>query len=158
MVSETASYPPKHFLLKTLSNYWTFALLTAGFFTFNRSWNLLTNLSQKPMSCSAYLEECLIINKGRVGLFQILQKERLFISYDNQVFLVVISLLASSKKSLPLPFTWQKQPTRSVVRERFSKITLRYCCSPVNLLYIFRTPFYKNTSWGLFLTLGKKRT
>ena len=30
-------------------------------------------------------------NKGGVGLFQILQKERLFISYNNQVFLRIIS-------------------------------------------------------------------
>ena len=28
----------------------------------------------------------------------------------------------------------------------FNDITLRYGCSPVNLLLIFRTPFLKNTS------------
>ena len=37
--------PPKHFLLKALKNYQTFALLTAGFFTFDRSRNLSTSLS-----------------------------------------------------------------------------------------------------------------
>ena len=29
------------------------------------------------------------------------------------------------------------------------EITFRHGCSPVNLLHIFRTPFYKNTSGGL---------
>ena len=31
----------------------------------------------------------------------------------------------------------------------FIEITLRHGCSPANLLHIFRTPFYKNTSGGL---------
>ena len=31
--------------------------------------------------------------------------------------------------------------------------TLRHECSPVNLLHIFKTPFYKNTSRGLLLIL-----
>ena len=33
----------------------------------------------------------------------------------------------------------------------FIEITLRHGCSPVNLLYIFRTPFTKNTSERLLL-------
>ena len=33
----------------------------------------------------------------------------------------------------------------------FIEITLRHGCSPVNLLHIFRRPFYKNTSGGLLL-------
>ena len=33
----------------------------------------------------------------------------------------------------------------------FIEITLRCECSPVNLLQIFRTPFYKNTSKGLIV-------
>ena len=33
------------------------------------------------------------------------------------------------------------------------KITRRQGCSPVNLLDIFKTPFYKNTYGGLLLTL-----
>ena len=37
----------------------------------------------------------------------------------------------------------------------FIKITLLHRCSPVNLLHIFRTPFPKNTSKGLLLTLPK---
>ena len=46
----------------------------------------------------------------RIRLFQISQKERLFISDDNQLLLWIISqcpppLLASSKKGLPFSFT-----------------------------------------------------
>ena len=33
----------------------------------------------------------------------------------------------------------------------FIEITLRHECSPVDLLYIFRKPFPKNTSGRLFL-------
>ena len=44
---------------------------------------------------------------------------------------------------------------RSVItiklQSNFIEITLRHGCSPVNLLYIFRTPFPKNTSDGLLL-------
>ena len=32
----------------------------------------------------------------------------------------------------------------------FIEIALRHWCSLVNLLYIFRKPFYNNTSGGLF--------
>ena len=35
----------------------------------------------------------------------------------------------------------------------FIEIALLHCRSPVNLLHIFRTPFYKNTSKGLLLLL-----
>ena len=48
-----------------------------------------------------------------------------------------------------------EQPCRSVISIKllcnFFEITLRHECSPVNLLHIFRTPFYKNTSGKLFL-------
>ena len=36
----------------------------------------------------------------------------------------------------------------------FIAIALRHGCSPLNLLHIFRTPFYKNTSGGLLLDFG----
>ena len=49
-----------------------------------------------------------------------------------------------------------KHPCRSVIsiklQSKFTEITLRHGCSPVNLLHIFRTPFLKNTSGGLFLS------
>ena len=48
-----------------------------------------------------------------------------------------------------------EHPCRSVVLIKllcnFIEIALRYRCSPVNLLHIFRTPFAKNTSGGLLL-------
>ena len=67
---------------------------------------------------------------------------------------------------------FQKQPSRGVLIKRFSanmqkiyrrtpmpkcgfnkviEITFRHECSPVNLLYIFRTSFPKNTSRELLL-------
>ena len=39
MVNVTTSYPRKHFILKAVIHCWIFALLTAGFFTFERLWN-----------------------------------------------------------------------------------------------------------------------
>ena len=75
-------------------------------------------------------------------------------------------------------FSKQKQPFRSVLRKRrsenmqqifrrtpmpkcdfikllcdFIEITLLHGCSPVNLLHIFRAPFYKNTSEWLLLLI-----
>ena len=42
-----------------------------------------------------------------------------------------------------------EHPCRSLIsiklQNNFIEITLRHKCSPVNLLHIFRTPFYKNT-------------
>ena len=37
------------------------------------------------------------------------------------------------------------------VANNIIEITIRHGCSPVNLLLIFRIPFYKNTSGGLIL-------
>ena len=37
------------------------------------------------------------------------------------------------------------------MQSNFIEITLRYGCSPVNLLHIFRTPFPKSTSGWLLL-------
>ena len=39
----------------------------------------------------------------------------------------------------------------------FIEISLRHECSPVNLLYIFRIPFPKDTSEGLLLDFVKQR-
>ena len=50
-----------------------------------------------------------------------------------------------------------EHPCRSVVSIKmlcnFIEIILRHGCSPVNLLCIFRTSFYKNTSEGLLLVM-----
>ena len=36
----------------------------------------------------------------------------------------------------------------------FIEIAIRYACSPVNLLHIFRTPFLKNTSGWILLLIA----
>ena len=74
-----------------------------------------------------------------------------------------------SRSSLPEVFLWKgvlktrikftrEHPCRSAtsikLQNNFIEITLRHGCSPVNLLYILRTPFPKNTTEGLVLTLG----
>ena len=41
------------------------------------------------------------------------------------------------------------------LKSNFTEITLRHGCSPVNLLYIFRIPFLKNTSGWLLLRHSK---
>ena len=47
----------------------------------------------------------------------------------------------------------EEHPCRSVILIKLLcnvfEIALRHGCSPVNLLHIFRTPFYKNTCGGL---------
>ena len=43
------------------------------------------------------------------------------------------------------------------LQSKFIKIELRYGCSPVNVLYMFRTPFPKNTSGGLLLVSSFKK-
>ena len=53
-------------------------------------------------------------NKGGVGLFQISQKERLFISYNNQVLLGIISQCGPSsctlsKKAFLFPSVWARR-------------------------------------------------
>ena len=57
-----------------------------------------------------------------------------------------------------------EHPCRSAVsvtlRCNFIEIILRHGCCPVNLLHIFRTPFFKNTSGWLLLKIlpnGKKK-
>ena len=49
-----------------------------------------------------------------------------------------------------------EHPRRSAISIKllcnFIEITIwHWCCSPVNLMHIFRTPFYENTSGGLLL-------
>ena len=42
------------------------------------------------------------------------------------------------------------------LQSNFIEIALLHGCSPVNLLHIFRAPFYKNTSGGLLQYYDKK--
>ena len=52
-----------------------------------------------------------------------------------------------------------EHPCRSVISKNlhwnFIETALRHWCSPVNLLYIFRTPFPKNTSGRLLLKIKR---
>ena len=54
-----------------------------------------------------------------------------------------------------------EHPCRSIISIKlycnFVEIAIWHGCSPVNLLHIFRTPFYKNTSEWLFLRCPIKR-
>ena len=51
-----------------------------------------------------------------------------------------------------------EHPCRSAIsiklQSNFIEIVLRHECSPINLLHIFRTPFPRNTSGWLLLTLS----
>ena len=70
-----------------------------------------------------------------------------------EMFLVKCVLKICSK------FTGE-HPCRSVIsiklQIKFIEITLRYGCSPVILMHIFRTPFTKSTSGGLLLQKIRK--
>ena len=54
-----------------------------------------------------------------------------------------------------------EHPCRSTIsiklQSNFIEITLRHWCSPVYLLHIFRTPFFKNTSGELFLKICDRK-
>ena len=88
----------------------------------------------------------------------------------------VLSFTIQTLESINETSNVQKQPSSSVLRKRcpeniqqlytntpmlkcdFNKVaklesSLRHGCSSVNLLYIFRTPFPKSTSRGLFLNV-----
>ena len=53
----------------------------------------------------------------------------------------------------------REHPCRSVITIKllchFIDITFQYGCSPVNLLYIYKTPFYKDTYRGLLCATNK---
>ena len=44
-------------------------------------------------------------------------------------------------------------PKCDFIESIFIGIRLRHGCSPVNLLHFFRTPFFKNTSGGVLLSI-----
>ena len=85
---------------------------------------------------------------------------RLRVFLNPLVFLnlfVVLSNLSWSVKPAflkQLYFVFAVTSSHARGRIYFIKITLRHGCFPVNLLHIFRTPFSKNTSGRLHLTLG----
>ena len=120
MVNVTASYSPKHFLLKALSNYQTFAFLTASFCTFGRSWNLSAIYHKESItSTQLYVLQCLFVRvsnkrkrRDRINS-NFVKGQTFFILYGNQVLLGVISqcssLVAHFKEGLPLIFSLAKR-------------------------------------------------
>ena len=65
-------------------------------------------------------------------------------------------LLGKGVLKICIKFTGER-PCRSEIsiklQSNFIEIALRHGCSPVNLMHIFRTPFRKNTSGWLHLSL-----
>ena len=98
-------FSQKDFLLKALSNCQTCTLLTAGFFSFDMSWNLSTNLSQNSMSCSTYLQLCQKKRRDRIISNLTNEKGETFSSLmTTKLLLEVISQYGFQDKGLPLPF------------------------------------------------------
>ena len=64
-------------------------------------------------------------------------------------------LITTFSKNIHQSYKLQNYPCQSVISAKllssFIEITLLHGCSPVNLLHIFRTIFYKNTFRGLLL-------
>ena len=105
--------------------------------------------------CNLIFPKCLLVlgkqgaGRAHFTFGQILPTISLFRSSHPEVFLIKGVLKIYSK------FTGE-HPWRSVIsiklQSNFIEITLWHECSPVNLLYIFRTPFIKNTSGRLLLS------
>ena len=86
-----------------------------------------------------------------------------------EIFFCTLFLLSTIRSSHPDVFPAKRvlkicskftgeHPCRSAIsiklQSNFIKIALRYGCSPVNFLNVFRTPFLKNTSGRLLLNNG----
>ena len=114
MVNVTASYSPKHFLLKALSNLLDLCLVNSKILYF---WQVLESIHKFIIELHTLL--CLFVrgyNKQQRNVRIISNFTKgltFFISYDNQVLLGVISqqvpLLAPYKKELPLVFSLDKK-------------------------------------------------
>ena len=83
----------------------------------------------------------------------LMQKKATTARRSPEVFLGKIVLKICSK------FTGE-HPCRSMIsiklQSNFIEITLRHGCSSVNLLHIFRSPFYRNTYGGMLLYCARK--
>ena len=90
----------KHFLLKALTNYQTFAFLTAGFFTFARSWNL----------SKLHVLQCLFVN----GSNKKQKRCRIILRFTkgetSSCLMTTKRTLGSSHQVLPTSCTLQKRP------------------------------------------------
>ena len=92
--------------------------------------------------------------------FKIVTRNQIYIlpmSYYSNTFYLLSSSpeLFSWKGVLKICSKFTEHPCRSVISKKllcnFIEITLQHGCSSVNLLHIFRKPFYKNNSGGLLL-------
>ena len=110
-------------------------------------------------------------------VWKVLEKERIFSKVaDFLTWALPFFILTFSMNFPVISLTVQKQPSRGVLKKRcsenmpqigkrtpmpkllcnFIEIALQHKCSPVNLLHIIRTPFHKNTSGRLLLTVGPR--
>ena len=110
MVIVTALCSPKHFLLKVLRNYYTFPLVTTGFF-----WQVLESIHK--FIIELHVLQYLFLRgsnkqQRRGGIISNFTKgETYFISYNNQVLLGVIWRWSSSsctlqRKIFLVPSVW----------------------------------------------------
>ena len=96
------------------------------------------------------------------GLIHVINKAKFYFFSKNIWNLFALSLpemlLAKVVLKISRKLT-REHPCWSVISINllcnFTEITLRPGCFPINLLHIFRTPFYKNNSGGLFCTCMK---
>ena len=99
---------------------------------------------------------------GNINLNYLLLKIALKSCAQRSQFQALRKYFLSTEASLPEVFLWKvvlkiysqftgrEHPCQSAIsiklKSNFIEITLGHGCSPVNLLYFFRTPFLKNTS------------
>ena len=113
----------------------------------------------------------IIIITNLFGEDSVIAVQRIDASYPKKYFLYLdfferynYHSLVYLRQFVKTTLLLQKQPSRGVLKKRcsevmqqiysnFIEITLRHGCSPVNLWHIFRTPFSKNSSGWLLLSL-----
>ena len=107
----------------------------------------LINMNKSTFFCGLFINTKEILN-GKLHFCAVLRanKIRLFISVQKQ----------SSRRVLRKKFSENMQQLYR--RRRMPKcdieISLQHACCPVNLLHIFRKPFYKNTFGWLLLSVA----
>ena len=106
----TASYSPKHFLLKALSNCQICNLLTAGFFTFDMSSNHPQTYHKTPCPAVLICKRFKKTKEGRIISNFTNAKGKTFLSLmSTKLLLGVISQCGLQYKGLPLPFSLAKK-------------------------------------------------
>ena len=119
------------------------------------------------VTCGIHMQHTTAIgHMTKTGRTQKIQT--IYVCHMNSLFTLNLGLMVTDmcRNSPPQEFSRKgvlkicsrftgEQPCRRVISIKllwnFLKIALRHGCSPVNLLHIFKAPFYKNTSGGLVL-------